>query len=150
MNPAKFRKMTPYLILALGLAMLVYFSSMARPAKPQQPQLPQTTAAPETTAAQETTEVSVPQPPTLEDLYGEDYAQLLSQTVLMQMENRMGKPPHVPYFPITENLPLENYVQIGPGTEFTLEEDGSVTLTFLSGSVAPEEHGPQSFRIPKQ
>ena len=43
---------------------------------------------------------------TLEDLCGEDYAQYIEETVLMQMENRMEKDPEVVYYPIADDAPL--------------------------------------------
>ena len=86
---------------------------------------------------------------TLEALLGEDYVEYLTETITMQMENRMEKTPEVVFFPIEEDAPLTDYVTIDASTPFTLdEEDGSITLTFDAGMVTDAENGAQSFRIP--
>ena len=85
---------------------------------------------------------------TLEDLCGEDYAQYIEETVLMQMENRMEKDPEVIYYPVTDNAPLSDYVTLDEQTEFELYDESTITLTFPAGTVTDEANGPQSFRIP--
>lgn len=86
-------------------------------------------------------------PQTLEDLLGEDYARFLTDTITMQMENRMEKNPDVPYFPITDKAPLGNYVTIGEGTAFEVDDEGYLTILFPGGTVAAPEHGEQLFRV---
>lgn len=85
---------------------------------------------------------------TLEDLCGEDYAQYIEETVLMQMENRMEKDPEVVYYPIADDAPLSDYVTLDEHTEFELSDESTITLSFPAGTVTDEANGPQSFRIP--
>ena len=98
------------------------------------------TAAP---AAEEQTE------PTLESLLGEDYVDYLTETITMQMGNRMDKTPDVTYFPITKDAPLTDYAAIDETTSFYVDEDGNVVIVFPAGSVTDEANGEQSFRIPR-
>ena len=67
----------------------------------------------------------------------------------MQMENRMEKTPEVIYFPIQENRPLTDYVSIDETTAFTLDEDGSIVISFPAGSITDAANGEQSFRLPR-
>ena len=61
----------------------------------------------ESAAAPETEEPSAQQEDvTLEELLGEDYVNYLTETITMQMANRMEKDPEVRYFPIEDNAPL--------------------------------------------
>ena len=61
----------------------------------------------ESAAAPETEEPSAQQEDvTLEELLGEDYVNYLTETITMQMANRMDKDPEVRYFPIEDNAPL--------------------------------------------
>ncbi|MEI3347348.1 MAG: DUF3298 domain-containing protein [Dysosmobacter sp.] len=85
---------------------------------------------------------------TLEDLCGEDYAQYIEETVLMQMENRMEKNPEVVYYPIADDAPLSDYITLDEHTEFELSDESTITLSFPAGTVTDEATGPQSFRIP--
>ncbi len=85
---------------------------------------------------------------TLETLCGADYQAYLSETVIMQMENRMDKAPSVVYFPIEDGAPLVDYAAIDETTDFQLDGEGNILLSFPAGSVADAAHGPQSFRIP--
>lgn len=94
-------------------------------------------------AAEEQTE------PTLEDLLGEDYVSYLTETITMQMGNRMEKNPDVRYYPIEDNAPLSDYVTIDETTEFEIDEEGNPVILFPAGTVTDEAHGEQSFRIPK-
>lgn len=85
----------------------------------------------------------------LEDLLGEDYVQFLTDTITMQMGNRMDKNPDVPYFTITDKAPLNDYVTIGEETAFAVDDEGYLTILFPGGTVAAPEHGEQCFRIIK-
>ena len=58
------------------------------------------------------------QPLTLEELLGEDYVSYLTETITMQMGNRMDKNPEVRYFPIEDDAPLSDYVAIDETTKF--------------------------------
>ena len=86
---------------------------------------------------------------TLEDLLGEDYVNYVTETITMQMGNRMEKTPEVRYYPIEDNVPLSDYVTIDENTEFGLDEEGNPVIFFPAGTVTDEAHGEQSFRIPK-
>lgn len=87
--------------------------------------------------------------PTLEDLLGEDYVSYLTETIAMQMGNRMEKDPEVRYFPIVDNAPLTDYVAIDETTAFEVDEEGNPVILFPAGTVTDEANGEQSFRIPK-
>lgn len=101
----------------------------------------QETTAPEDTQSQEE--------PTLESLLGDDYVNYLTETITMQMGNRMEKNPDVRYYPIEDNAPLSDYVTIDETTEFEIDQEGNPVILFPAGTVADEAHGEQSFRIPK-
>lgn len=87
--------------------------------------------------------------PTLEDLLGEDYVSYLTETITMQMGNRMEKNPEVRYYPIDDNAPLTDYVAIDETTAFEVDEEGNPVILFPAGTVTDEANGEQSFRIPK-
>ena len=101
----------------------------------------QETTAPEDTQSQEE--------PTLESLLGDDSVNYLTETITMQMGNRMEKNPDVRYYPIEDNAPLSDYVTIDETTEFEIDEEGNPVILFPAGTVTDEAHGEQSFRIPK-
>ena len=86
---------------------------------------------------------------TLESLCGVNYQSYIVETITMQMENRMEKTPEVIYFPIQENRPLTDYVSIDETTAFTLDEDGSIVISFPAGSITDAANGEQSFRLPR-
>ena len=86
---------------------------------------------------------------TLEALLGEDYVELLTDTITMQMGNRMDKDSGVAYFPITDHAPLTDYAAIDEITAFQIDGDGNIVILFPAGTVTDESHGQQSFRIPK-
>ena len=44
---------------------------------------------------------------------------------------------------------LTQYVSIGPFTEFTLDGNGDIVITFPAGAVTDAAHGEQSFIIPR-
>ncbi|WP_418726191.1 DUF3298 domain-containing protein [Dysosmobacter sp.] len=94
-------------------------------------------------AAEEQTE------PTLESLLGEDYVDYLTETITMQMGNRMDKDPEVRYFPIEDNAPLSDYVTIDENTEFEVDDEGNPVIIFPAGTVTDEANSVQSFRVPK-
>ena len=82
--------------------------------------------------------------------YGvEDYVNYLTETITMQMANRMEKDPEVRYFPIEDNAPLSDYVTIGGTTKFEVDEEGNPVIYFPAGTVTDGANGEQSFRIPK-
>ena len=86
---------------------------------------------------------------TLEDLLGEDYVTYVTETITMQMGNRMEKDPEVRYFPIGDDAPLSDYVTIDETTKFEVDEEGNPVIFFPAGTVTDEANGEQSFRIPK-
>ena len=89
------------------------------------------------------TEVSL----SLEQLLGEDYVEFLTETITMQMENRMEKDPEVVYAPIAEQAPLNDYAEIGEDTKFEVDQDGYLEIIFPAGTVTDENHGEQRFRV---
>jgi len=100
--------------------------------------------------------VSTPEAPadgqedaTLAELLGEDYVNYLTETITMQMGNRMEKNPEVRYFPIEDDAPLSHYVTIDESTAFEVDEEDNLVIYFPAGTVTDESHGEQSFRIPK-
>lgn len=97
----------------------------------------------------EQTEQTEQAEPTLEDLLGEDYVSYLTETITMQMGNRMEKNPEVRYYPIDDNAPLTDYVAIDETTAFEVDEEGNPVILFPAGTVTDEANGEQSFRIPK-
>lgn len=86
-------------------------------------------------------------PITLEMLLGEDYVQFLTETITMQMGNRMEKNPDVRYYPITDKAPLSNYVILGEETQFEVDADSTLVIVFPAGSVTDKDNGVQRFRI---
>ena len=84
---------------------------------------------------------------TLEGLLGEDYVELLTDTITMQMENRMNRNPHVDYYPVSEKAPLGEYVTIGADTPFEVDTQGYLVVCLPAGTVADSGHGEQRFRI---
>ena len=110
---------------------------------------PASSSAASTSSAAETeTETIKTADPTLESLCGGDYVSYLTETVLMQMGNRMDKTPEVKYFPITDQAPLSDYVSIDETTAFQVNADGNIVLFFPAGTVTDAEHGEQSFIVP--
>lgn len=132
-----------FALLVLSLCALLLSGCAASAADGQEESVPpaQEQAPP---AAQETSEE-----PTLEDLLGEDYVSYLTETITMQMGNRMEKDPDVRYYPIEDNAPLTDYVVIDETTAFQVDEEGNPVILFPAGTVTDEANGEQSFRIPK-
>ena len=130
-------------LLALWLCMLL-LTACGAPAAEQDgeasdpPQEPE--PAPETDGQEDAT---------LEELLGEDYVTYVTETVTMQMGNRMEKDPEVRYFPIGDDAPLSDYVTIDETTKFEVDEEGNPVIFFPAGTVTDEANGEQSFRIPK-
>ena len=100
-------------------------------------------------AAPQPPEEPADEPVTLEELCGDDYQAYITETIEMQMGNRMDKTPEVTYFPITDKAPLTDYVAIDETTSFYVDEDGHIVIVFPAGTVTDEAHGEQTFRIPR-
>lgn len=130
-------------LLVLSLCALLLSGCAASAADSQEESAPPA-EEPASPAEQETSEE-----PTLEDLLGEDYAAYLTETITMQMGNRMEKDPDVRYYPIEDNAPLTDYVAIDETTAFKVDEEGNPVILFPAGTVTDEANGQQSFRIPK-
>lgn len=88
-----------------------------------------------------------PEAETLADYCGADYQAFLTDTITMQMENRMVKTPDVVYFPIENDKPLTDYAAIDGTTAFEVDGEGYLVIRFPSGSVTDEVHGEQTFRV---
>ena len=133
-------------LLTLLLCMLLLTACCASAAESEgtDPETP-----PQESAAETEEPSAQPADVTLEELLGEDYVNYLTETITMQMANRMDKDPEVRYFPIEDNTPLSDYVTIGGTTKFEVDEEGNPVIYFPAGTVTDEANGEQSFRIPK-
>lgn len=100
-------------------------------------------------AASQPAEEPADEPVTLEELCGTDYQSYITETIEMQMGNRMDKAPEVTYFPITDKAPLTGYVAIDETTSFYVGTDGNIVIQFPAGTVTDAANGEQSFRIPR-
>ena len=127
------------LMLLLGMLLLTACAAEATGGDP----------APATEEQTEQTGQAEQAEPTLEDLLGEDYVSYLTETITMQMSNRMEKDPEVRYYPIEDSAPLTDYVAIDETTAFEVDEEGNPVILFPAGTVTDEANGEQSFRIPK-
>lgn len=84
---------------------------------------------------------------TLETLLGEDYVQFLTDTITMQLENRMEKNPEIRYYPVEQQKPLGDYVTIGEETRFEVDGEGYLVIRLPAGTVTQAAHGEQRFRV---
>ena len=134
-------------VLALLLCML-FLTACGASAAEQDGETPETPTQ-EAVSAPEAGQTAEQGDATLEDLLGEDYVNYVTETITMQMGNRMEKTPEVRYYPIEDNAPLSDYVTIDENTKFGLDEEGNPVIFFPAGTVTDEAHGEQSFRIPK-
>ena len=140
------------LVLLLSVSLLTACGSPAAQEEAEEQKL---AAAVETDVLPEIEE-NVPEAPaegyaelTLEAVLGEDYVELLTDTITMQMENRMQKNSHVGYYPVLNHAPLSDYVTIDEQTKFEVDKNGNPVIFFPAGTVTDAEHGEQSFIIPK-
>ena len=142
-------KKTRLQAMALLMLCMLFLTACGASAAEQDEEAPETPPQ-ESAAAPETEEPAAERgDATLADLLGEDYVTYLTETITMQMGNRMEKDPEVRYYPIEDNAPLSDYVTIDENTEFGLDEEGNPVIFFPAGTVTDEAHGEQSFRIPK-
>ena len=131
-----------------ALWMCVMLLSACGAAQASQPSVEEDPApSTQETTAQEDTQSQ--EEPTLESLLGDDSVNYLTETITIQMGNRMEKNPDVRYYPIEDNAPLSDYVTIDETTEFEIDEEGNPVILFPAGTVTDEAHGEQRFRIPK-
>lgn len=98
------------LVLLLSVSLLTACGSPAAQEEAAEQKL---AAAVETDVIPEIEE-NVPEEPaegyaelTLEAVLGEDYVEYVTETITMQMENRMDKTPEALYFPIVDQKPPE-------------------------------------------
>ena len=131
-----------------ALWMCVMLLSACGAAQASQPS-PEEDPAPSVQEATAQEDTQSQEEPTLESLLGDDSVNYLTETITMQMGNRMEKNPDVRYYPIEDNAPLSDYVTIDETTEFEIDEEGNPVILFPAGTVTDEAHGEQSFRIPK-
>ena len=131
-----------------ALWMCVMLLSACGAAQASQPS-PEEDPAPSVQEATAQEDTQSQEEPTLESLLGDDSVNYLTETITMQMGNRMEKNPDVRYYPIEDNAPLSDYVTIDETTEFEIDEEGNPVILFPAGTVIDEAHGEQSFRIPK-
>ena len=131
-----------------ALWMCVMLLSACGAAQASQPS-PEEDPAPSVQEATAQEDTQSQEEPTLESLLGDDSVNYLTETITMQMGNRMEKNPDVRYYPIEDNAPLSDYVTIDETTEFEIDEEGNPVILFPAGTVTDEAHGEQGFRIPK-
>lgn len=131
-----------HLILSVLLVLLLALTACGTSAAPPPPEAPAGSEEP-------VPETSGSESPTLEELCGADYQTYITETIVMQMENRMDKNPDVSYYPVTEGAPLSDYAVIGETTSFDVDEEGHIVIYFAAGTVTSEANGQQSFRIPR-
>lgn len=124
------------------LVLLLALTACGSPAAPP----PAETAA---GSGESAAEPSGGEAPTLEELCGADYQTYITETVTMQMENRMDKNPGVRYFPVTDRAPLSDYAAIDVTTPFEVDGDGHIVIYFAAGTVTDAANGEQSFRVPR-
>lgn len=124
------------------LILLLALTACGTPAAPPPPEAPAGSEEP-------APESSGSEAPTLEELCGADYQTYITETITMQMENRMEKTPDVRYFPIVDDAPLTDYAAIDETTSFEVDEAGHIVIYFAAGTVTDEANGEQSFRIPR-
>ena len=131
-----------------ALWMCVMLLSACGAAQASQPS-PEEDPAPSVQEATAQEDTQSQEEPTMESRLGDDSVNYLTETITMQMGNRMEKNPDVRYYPIEDNAPLSDYVTIDETTEFEIDEEGNPVILFPAGTVTDEAHGEQSFRIPK-
>ena len=136
-------KHRPTALFPLLLSLLLLLSACG--AGPSRPEDSGTREPPQTEepAAGETAEE------TLADLCGADWQDYLTETITMQMGNRMDKDPEVVYFPIADGAPLTDYAAIDETTAFEVDADGNIVILFPAGAVTDAAHGEQSFTVPR-
>lgn len=136
--------MKQLILLSALLALLLALTACGAPADPVPPPAETGTSAPENPAPED----PGARESTLEELCGADYQTYITETITMQMENRMDKNPDVSYYPITEDAPLSDYAAIDETTPFEVDGEGHIVIFFAAGTVTSEANGQQSFRIP--
>ncbi len=136
-----------YLQIIAILLCMIFLTACGTAAQGEEPEQPAATQTEEVPPAEEAPAEQTD--PTLEDLLGEDYVDYLTETITMQMGNRMEKDPEVRYFPIEDDAPLSDYVTIDETTKFEVDEEGDPVIYFPAGTVTDAANGEQSFRIPK-
>lgn len=72
---------------------------------------------------------------TLESLLGEDYVQFVTDTITMQMENRMVKNPEVRFYSVVDHVPLSDYAAINEQTQFELDEKDKSSSFFQNQGI---------------
>ena len=141
-------KKTRLQAMALLMLCMLFLTACGTAAAGQEEETPETPPQESATAPETEDPAEEQADVTLEALLGEDYVTYLTETITMQMGNRMDKDPDVVYFPIQEGKPLTDYVAIDETTDFTVDEDGNIVISFPAGSVTDAAHGEQSFRVP--
>lgn len=129
-------------LFSVLLVLLLALTACGTPAAPPPAETPAISGEP-------VSEPSGSEAPTLEELCGADYQTYITETITMQMENRMEKTPAVRYFPVTDSAPLSDYAAIDETTSFAVDEDGHIVIRFAAGTVTDEANGEQSFHIPR-
>ena len=87
----------------------------------------------------------------LKDLFAKDsdYITAISENIKQQMKEQMEKDENVFYWLDSDDIPEWNFEKITDETQFYLNNNGEVVVSFNEGDVAPMYMGCPEFTIPK-
>lgn len=87
----------------------------------------------------------------LEDLFAEDadYIDVISEEIIRQMRERMAADKNVVYW-LDEEMDDWNFKEITEDTQFYINENNNVVISFNEGDVAPMYMGVETFEIPSE
>lgn len=87
----------------------------------------------------------------LEDLFAEDadYIGIISEEIIRQMREQMAADENVAYW-LDEEIESLNFTEITVETQFYINADGNLVISFNEGDVAPMYMGVVTFEIPSQ
>ena len=87
----------------------------------------------------------------LEDLFVEDadYIGIISREIIRQMRERMAADANVAYW-LDEEMDDWNFKEITGETQFYINENNNVVISFNEGDVAPMYMGVETFEIPAE
>ncbi len=87
----------------------------------------------------------------LKDLFteGSDYITPISESIKQQMKEQMKKDENVCYWLDNADIPEWNFEAITDETQFYLDENGDIVISFNEGDVAPMYMGCVEFTVPK-
>ncbi len=87
---------------------------------------------------------------TLKDLLGEDYVNIVNESIRRQMNERAAADENLVYWGVTENeSSIDGFVTVDENTDFYINADGNPVVCFGEYEVAPGFMGIQEFEIEK-